>query len=163
MALGVDLLTDDQLVELLIEVCNELAVRDPVVRKAAQNEISQAAKQVKARRIDAERTLAKRETQELDLARTIDQMVRLCREDYLAQLRKEVMAAVQAEIKAGTFQLITPAEEARAIKDATLQANQAALKGVDPAVFNADRRRVMDNLKRMGHSVEDIERLYGKF
>ena len=36
MSLGLDGLTDDQLVELLNEACLELAVRDPVVRKLAQ-------------------------------------------------------------------------------------------------------------------------------
>ena len=36
MSLGLDGLTDDQLVELLNEACLELAVRDPLVRKLAQ-------------------------------------------------------------------------------------------------------------------------------
>lgn len=36
MSLGLDELTDDQLMELLNEACIELAVRDPIVRKLAQ-------------------------------------------------------------------------------------------------------------------------------
>ena len=36
MDLGLDTLSDDQLVELINEACIELAVRDPIVRKLAQ-------------------------------------------------------------------------------------------------------------------------------
>jgi len=163
MSLGVELLTDDQIVELLIEVCNELAVRDPVVRKAAQAEISKAAEEVKTKRIAAKRILQSRAQQEQTLLNTIESVVRQARQEYAAQLKREVVEAVQEEIKSGAFRLMTPQQEADAIKDATMQANDAALRGIDPRTYDADRRRVMDNLRRMGHTVEDIERYYGKF
>ncbi len=115
MDLGIDLLTDDQLVELLIEACNALADRDPVVRKAAQGEIDKRGREAKMTRELAWEQIHDQEAEmammELAVRRAVDEAKR----QYIEEIQKEVMAVVLAEMSTGSYRPLTPEEEAEVV------------------------------------------------
>lgn len=162
-SLGLSQLTDDQLVELLSEVCAEAVQRDPYVRKASQNAIDAQAKELEIIRKAAKQTIRKQEQKLRDLEDALTIAINRTTIEYRQQLETDVFQMVRQEIADGTFRPMKPTEEAIIIVNSVQKANDAALKNIPPEVFDASRKTVMDNLRRMGHSVEDIERLYGKF
>lgn len=162
MDLGISLLTDDQLVELLQEACAVLAQRDPIVREAAQKTIDKEAEKLKKKREAALQTIRTLDNQIADLKRAIEVAVREVEKDYIAQLRQEVFEMVQAEVNSGQLKLVTPKREAEWVVEATQLAQEALRNHVGPAQFDAGRRQIIDNLLRMGHKKEEIEKIYGR-
>lgn len=161
--LGLSNLTDDQLVELLAEICAEAAKRDPFVRKAAQVAINEKAEEAKLLRQAAKATLRTYDQRRQDLASCIRWALDAAKEQYLKDLRNEVYAAIQEEVNTGQIRLITPEQEAQQIVHATHWANEALRNQIGPQAFDANRRVIIENLERMGHSRADIEKIYGKF
>jgi hypothetical protein len=161
--LGLSQLTDDQLVELLSEICAEAAKRDPFVRKATQNAIDAQAKEAKLLRDAARSTIREQEQKLKDLEVGCKAATAKAIQQYRQQLETDVFMEIQEEIRLGIFRPMTPAQEADVIFGAAQKANASALNGVKPEEFDANRKAVMRNLIRMGHSAEDVERLYGKF
>jgi hypothetical protein len=66
MSIGLDELTDDQLMELLHEACIELAVRDPIVRKLAQGCIGDVGKLLPEIRKAVKKVIDKANREELN-------------------------------------------------------------------------------------------------
>lgn len=161
--LGLSQLTDDQLVELLSEICAEAAQRDPYVRKAAQNAINEKAAEAKMLRDAARSTTRSYEKKMEDLEMCIRWAIDAATNQYWKQLRDDVYAAIQEEVNTGQIRLVTPEQEAQHILDATHWANEALRNQVGPQVFDANRRAIIDNLQRMGHPKAEIEKIYGKF
>jgi len=118
MDLGISTFTDDQLVELLQEACNELAQRDPIVRKAAQQQIDQEALKLKMLREESYQLRLSREQMEENLRFCIVDAIRRAKKDYMEQLQREVYAKLQEELKAGTYRPLNGTEEAQAVVDA---------------------------------------------
>jgi len=194
MDLGISLLTDDQLLELLQEACVELGNRDPVVRKIAQSVIS----------TEAERTKLRREA--------VHGAVKEVRKRYVRQLKQEIQEQLEIEVRKGA-RVLTVIEEAdivaeftakwkeqkkaerikqlqdekrREMQSAILAGGMAELysrkelqkmeddatasaevwvkqQGIVPLALFADvRKKIFDNLRRMGHSEEAIMLVYGK-
>jgi hypothetical protein len=123
MNLGLSELTDDQLVELLQEACNELAQRDPIVHKAAQAAIDHEALKLKAVREEKELQVRVIEEEsralrfgiaekEAHLRYFMRQAIQRATEEYRDQLAKDVSALVKEEIAAGRYRVMTPEEEA---------------------------------------------------
>lgn len=162
MNLGLSQLSDDQLVELLAEICAEAAARDPFVRKAAQDAINSQAAKLKLIQDTAKRSIRSHAQKLEDLKAACDSAVNICLQQYRQQLETDVVTEIHSEIMAGTYRPMTPTQEAAVVVGAAQRANTAALNGVKPEVFEENRQSVMRNLIRMGHSVEDVERMYGK-
>lgn len=99
--LGLSQLTDDQLLELLMEMCAELSNRDPIVRKAAQGCITDGATRLKAKREAVHKAVAK------------------ARKRYIHQIQQDVIASIDAEFEKGDFPLFSAEEEAKHIYNAT--------------------------------------------
>ena len=118
MNLGLSELTDDQLVELLQEACNELAQRDPIVRKAAQETIDKEAIKLKVLREEASVLRLTRESMEEDLRYWITQAIERTKKQYQDQLEKDVAEFVKEEIKAGRYRVMDSKEEAQRIANA---------------------------------------------
>ena len=102
MDLGLGELTDDQLLDLLEQACNELATRDGYVRKFAQQTIVSGAEKAKIAR-DALVGAAER-----------------VKADYIRQIRSEVEQDVRAAVASGEIRL-DAIEEQRAIVEASLE------------------------------------------
>lgn len=99
--LGLSQLTDEQIIELLMELCAELTERDPFIRKAAQGVINDEAIRLKAKR-EAVKVVLKK-------ARSI----------YIRQLKKDVLESIDLDFIAGTFPLFTADQEAKIIYEIT--------------------------------------------
>ena len=69
---------------------------------------------------------------------------------------------VQAEVNSGQIKLVTPKREAEWVVEATQLAQEALRNHIGPAQFDAGRRQIIDNLLKMGHSKEEIEKIYGR-
>lgn len=95
MSLGTNQLSDDQLLELLKEACNELAVRAAPVRDAAQKVIVTGAESIKIH-----------EKVFTEAAVTV-------RREYEKQLYAETYEHVQLLVKNGSAMLADSGEEAR--------------------------------------------------
>lgn len=113
MDLGLEQLTDDQLLELVQEACHELAARDPYVRGMAQHTIT-----TEADRVTLQRAMLK-------------EAVTAVAGAYVEQIRKETFDEVREGVRAGTIRLLTPAQEARALVESTLAAK---IKLIDETV-----------------------------
>lgn len=104
MSLGVNTLTDDQLLELLQEACQELAQRDPMVRNLAQGSIV----------TEAEKLAAGKEA--------IQEAYQSLLRDYRQGLKEEALAELRTGLKLGTMQLLTPQQESDAIAESSIEA-----------------------------------------
>lgn len=113
MDLGLRDLTDDQLLELVEQTCQELAARDPYVRQMAQGTIT----------TEAERLAAKR--------KAVKEAITDAMAIYIQGIRTETAAEVRAGVKNGTIRLLTPAQEARVAVDSTFEAK---IKLIDETV-----------------------------
>lgn len=115
MSLGTNQLSDDQLLELLKEACNELAVRAGPVREAAQKVIVTGAESIKIHE------------------KVFTEAAEVVRREYEKQLYNETYEHVKVLIKSGSATLADSAEEARlaieaekkAFAELTAQAAQA--------------------------------------
>ena len=193
MNLGLEGLTDDQLVSLLQEVLQECASRDPIIRKIGQGKIDDEAEMLKLKR------------------EAMKHAYDLARRDYLKGLGKELKAAFKKDALNGKIQLVTAAEEAEVVnaaarkavseakqelkekisKDTESEIRSKILSGemevwseaekeamikdaTESAVqwmkneahiplnqFAAARLKIYQNLLRMGHSKEDVDKIYG--
>lgn len=104
MPLGLDQLTNDQLLELTLELSQELAQRDPWMRNMAQATITT-------------------EAEKLELARAAlkEAAGRVLRE-YIEGVRAEALAALKEGFRNGTARILTSTQEARIVVDGTLEA-----------------------------------------
>lgn len=118
MDLGLDQLTDDQLLELLGQACESLARREHYVRQMAQKTIVDQATKMKAFRAALEEAVLKTRLQ------------------YLEDLKNDVSAEVRTAARNGEIKLLTPSQEAKAVVTAALETRIAL---IDEAV--ADLRR----------------------
>lgn len=106
MSLGLDKLTDDQLFNLCKEMCNELSQRDPFIQRCSQAEIVTASEKLKIRR------------------EAISEACNTVREQYVIDLKREILADVQDAVRKGTVVLVTPQEEAQMIPEADREARE---------------------------------------
>lgn len=97
MDLGLNKLTDDQLLELLQQACAELAIRDHYVRNLAQQTIFTEAEKLKAMKQEMEGAVA------------------AAKAEHVAQLRQEIEAEVRRAVSAGEIQLFQPGEEPKIV------------------------------------------------
>lgn len=95
MSLGTNQLSDDQLLELLQEACNELAVRAGPVREAAQEVIVTGAESIKIHE------------------KVFTEAAVTARREYEKQLYAETYEHVQLLVKNGSAMLSDSGEEAR--------------------------------------------------
>jgi hypothetical protein len=123
MALGCSSLTDDQLVELLLEACNELVTRDGYVVSAAQREIDLIAEKQKAARLSTAQKLKALEEAYTDA-------VVIVKTEFQRQLTKEVLELVRRDVQSGKLRMATPAEEGNLVRDAELAAKQRILQEI---------------------------------
>lgn len=100
MSLGLEELSDDQLVDLIGAACDEAGRRHPIVRKATQGRITTAAEDATYRVAAAKSA------------------IRRARRRYLLELRNEVMAHVEEGVKAGEIKLIANGTELQEIAKA---------------------------------------------
>jgi hypothetical protein len=104
MDLGLEGLTDEQLFELIRQVCGELSRRDPVVRRCAQAEIYTQAEKLKV----AKESLA--------------EAVETAREECRANIRAELLAEARKAVQTGEIPLLSAESEAKLIPETTLAA-----------------------------------------
>lgn len=116
MDLGLHQLTDDQLMNLLQEVCGELATRDPMVRNAAQQTIFD-----EGEKLDATK-------------RALREAVEAAKAEYRKQIKQEALDAVRAAVASGEIVLLSSAEEGKAVAEATLEAKLALIDEAMEAV-----------------------------
>lgn len=109
MDLGLEELTDDQLLDLLQQACLELARRDGYVRQLAQRTIVTAAEKMKALREVAE------------------PLVLQIKREYIAQLKQEVESEMREALQSGVIRL-NMAEETAAVVAAVQEAHAAFLR-----------------------------------
>jgi hypothetical protein len=91
--LGLAQLSDDQIMELLIELCGELSNRDPIVRNMAQKEIYTEAKQLKDKR------------------QAMKDAIQGMRKNYVKLLKEEIGQAINEQIRRGEIRVLTDEEE----------------------------------------------------
>ncbi len=121
MDLGLGQLTDDQLLELVHEVCRELALRDPYVRAMAQHTITTESDRLVLRRA------------------MLKEAVTAVAGSYVEQIRGESFREVQEGVRTGRIRLLTPAQEARILVDSTLEAK---IKLIDETVTAIQHERL---------------------
>jgi hypothetical protein len=124
--LGLSELTDDQLMELLQEMCMELSTRDPIVRQVAQKTIYTKAEHLKARRI------------------AMKEAIQGMRKRYVKGLKEEIAEAIQQQIKRGEIRVVTEEEERTIRENITIKQRQLAAKAEKLRIG----REVLDDLKR---------------
>lgn len=95
--LGLAILTDDQLLELLTEACQELGQRDPVVRDLAQKQIYAEAERVKAYK------------------GAIKKAVIAARKEYEESIRKETREWVDGLVTSGEWSPLGSNEETKVL------------------------------------------------
>lgn len=106
--LGLSALTDDQLLNLLEEACNELAGRAGFVRELAQETITNSAKKMEAAK------------------EAMEEAVEEAMSDYRRLMKQEAKEELTAGIAAGTIRLL-PAVETKALVEASIEARIAAI------------------------------------
>jgi hypothetical protein len=111
--LGLNALTDDQLLSLLQEVLGEFIQRDEYLRSLAQNVIDGVARDAKV----AEEILAESLDQALD--------------EYRTKLKTEVMEHLRAGLQDGSVRLLTAQQEADLLFESSLENK---IKLIDEAV-----------------------------
>lgn len=97
--LGLSSLNDDQLLELLIEACQELGQRDPIVRNLAQKQIYAEAERIKTYKA------------------AIQDAVREARKNYEDSIRKESREWVDNLVKTGQWKPVNNDDELKIILD----------------------------------------------
>lgn len=107
--LGLNALTDDQLLNLLQEACGELAARDPFVRGLAQQQIFTEAEKVKALKEGA--------------AKAVEALKR----EYCKSISADIANAVRSSHKAGKLQLLNAEQEANVVVDAEIHTRIALI------------------------------------
>jgi len=120
VSLGLDQLTDGQLLELLQEAWAEVSTRSAITQSLAVQDNRTAAEKMQ-------------EFQSL-IGRSIDEHRRLER----AQLKDLVDQEARRELEAGELRLLSPEEEASLITEATLTARISVLKVVCEALRRGD-------------------------
>ncbi len=110
MNLGLDKLTDDQLLDLLKEACGELSQRDGYVRTIAQATIVTEADKLNTAKAAAKKAIESEKRK------------------YLGLLTSEIEAAVREEVKSGSLILVPSGEEADFIVSAERSARTKLLK-----------------------------------
>lgn len=123
--LGINALSDDQLLELLHEATQELAVRDPIVRSAAQQTIFDEAEKLKLVRDAAREACVK------------------VRAKYERDIKADAVAEVQAAFDAGEINL-PGAEETRLALDSGEQAREVVVQNLVERVRLALKASVPD-------------------
>lgn len=131
MDLGLQQLTDDQLVDLLQQACAELGTREHYVRTAAQKVIKDEADKMKMFRYG------------------LEQAVTAVRKKYETELFQEIYAWVEDGVKAGTMRVMTPTEEAAAIAKAQQEAQEAVARGIGAQVYADSKRQIEANLEAL--------------
>jgi uncharacterized membrane-anchored protein YjiN (DUF445 family) len=131
MNLGLSQLTDDQLMELLIEMCAELANRDPIVRLQAQKEIYTEANKLKDKR------------------EAMKQAISDMRKNYIKSLKEEIAQAINEQIRRGAIQVLTDKEEQNireSLRAKHLKATETRARTKLNEEVTADlKRRIMDS------------------
>ena len=113
MDLGLKNLTDDQAVELLQEVLQDLAQRDPVVRNIAQSAIFT-------------------ESEKLDLLKNAAEDARnALKQSYVNDIERQVFDEIKRGVAAGEISLVSSREEAELVKNASIDAR---IKLIDEAI-----------------------------
>jgi hypothetical protein len=107
--LGLDALSNDQLLALIEETAEELIARDPWIRNMAQATLTTAAERLALRRGALEEAIQ-------ETARA-----------FVLSIKAEEVAALREALANGTARLLTSEQEARAVVDATLQARIALI------------------------------------
>ncbi len=122
--LGLDQLTDDQLLELVVETCQELVERDPCVRNLAQATITTEAEQLAVKRAAVKKAVA------------------AVTGEYMKQIQEETLAEVREGVRKGTIRLLTSAQEARVAVDATYEAKIKVIDETVAAIQQGKHRAV---------------------
>jgi hypothetical protein len=104
MPLGLDQLTGDQLLELVLEVSQELARRDPYLRNMAQATITTEAERLELKRL------------------AIKEAAGVVVREYVEGVRLEAIGALKEGFRNGTARILTSTQEARIVVEATLEA-----------------------------------------
>jgi hypothetical protein len=117
--LGLSQLTDDQLVELLSEICAEAAQRDPFVRKATQGAINAQANELKIIRKKSNELLFKQKAREDHLRAAVQRAVENAKSEYFRQLDMDVADLIKEEVEAGRFRPVSTEQEANRIAAAS--------------------------------------------
>lgn len=122
MDLGLNTLTDDQLLDLLEQACGELANRDRLVREWAQGVISDEAEKLQARR---EAALEAREE---------------LREQYIQLARREAIEYVRELWKTGRLQLFdSPDQEAKVVAGGVMAARKVIVSEIEKELKDGKR------------------------
>ena len=120
--LGLDALTDDQLLDLLGQACMELSARDPMVRNLAQVTIDTEAEKLKIKQ-EAEKTklFSKKEAIET-FKSAAEGALKKARREYENQILTEIAVEVRKMVSAGEITLLTADQEAAVAVKAEIQA-----------------------------------------
>lgn len=103
-------LTDDTLLDLLAQACDELATRAPEVRRLAQQTVIDGAAKIEIQKQAIETELQK------------------AKEDYLYTLRSEVREDIAKAVNAGEIRVLSPEEEANQVKLVTEEFKERMLQ-----------------------------------
>lgn len=114
--LGLNTLTDDQLLDLLQEACAELGQRDPVVRTLAQKSIYAEADRIRV------------------FKDSIEGAVEKARREYEASIRKESEDLVRNAVATGQWSPMTSTEEGRMAVDTEREIKQRMVLEADKAL-----------------------------
>lgn len=115
MPLGLDKLTDDQLFNLCQEMCGELSLRDPYIRRCAQAEIVTAAERLKIHR------------------EALTEAMEKTRKAYVNGIKKDILREVSRLVDKGEIKLMEAKEEAVVITQADREAKAALLEKLQRA------------------------------
>ncbi len=119
--LGLNTLTDDQLLDLLQQACAELSVRDPLVRNLAQVTIDAEAEKLKIKQeAEKQRLFGEKEAIET-FQKAVDNAVKKVRQDYQNQIALEVQTEIRKGVTAGDISLLSAEQEAAVAVRAEIQ------------------------------------------
>jgi hypothetical protein len=121
--LGLNRLTDDQLLELLQQLCQELGNRDPFLVSLAQAQIFSAAELLELRR------------------KAMAVAVREAGIEYAQAIQGEADAWLREELRKGTVRLLPPGVEARLAAQSGLEAKMRAIDEIAQAILCGKAQR----------------------
>lgn len=120
--LGLDQLTDDQLLDLLTEACAELGQRDPLIRNLAQKAIYAEAERVKV------------------FKTSIEAAVAAAKADYEKAVRKEARKLVDDSVKRGKWSPMGANEEVCLAVAAEVERRKELISEAEKALGSTEQK-----------------------
>lgn len=114
--LGLNSLTDDQLLDLLVEACAELGQRDPVVRNLAQKSIYSEAERIKI------------------FKESIEEAIEAAKKTYETSIRQESRDLVNGMVKRGEWMPIDSTAEAKLAIESEREVRQQMIREAEASL-----------------------------